>query len=254
MTMMISQALDSCNDSQRQRSVATSIYQNRILAALSNVERARLDEHLSVVDLADGEVLCEANLHATHVHFPLSAEISLWSETDEGCSSELVSIGNEGLAGVCMIFGGAPAPHRLMVQSAGKALRIAARTLKEEFHRGGLLQHLLLCYTHALITHSAQNAICNRHHRVEQRLCRRLLSSMDRSDSNLIFATQENLAQRLGVRREGITAAAGRLQRAGIIEYHRGQITVVDRAGLEAGACECYGVIRQQLEQLPSAA
>lgn len=255
-------ALESQRDAHVQRlhaglcasiSAATSVHRNRLLAALSSVERARLDEHLSDVDLPDGKVICEAGCHISHVYFPLTAEISLWSETGDGGSAELVSIGNEGMAGVCTILGAEPAPHRLIVQSAGKALRIAASTLKTEFHRGGLMQHLLLCYTQALMTHSAQNAICNRHHLVEQQLCRRLLSSMDRSESNLIFATQENLAHRLGVRREGITTAAGRLQKAGVIEYHRGQITVIDRAALEAGACECYGIIRQQLEQLPSA-
>jgi CRP-like cAMP-binding protein len=254
MTIMINQALDSYTDFQRRSGVAPSAYQNRILDALSSVERARLDEHLSAVDLAYGDVLCEAGCHASHAYFPLTAEISLCSQTGEGGSAELVSIGNEGLAGVCMILGAEPAPHRLVVQSAGKALRIGARALKEEFHRGELMQHLLLCYTHVLISHSAQNAICNRHHLLEQRLCRRLLSSMDRGGSNLIFATQDNLAQRLGVRREGITVAAGRMQKAGVIEYHRGHITVIDRTGLEARSCECYGIIRQQLERLRSAA
>ena len=254
MTIMISQEFDACTDFQRPHSVATSACQNRILAALSKIERTRLDKQLSAVELAHGDVLCEAGCHTRHVYFPLTAELSLWSDTAQGGCAELVSIGNEGLAGVCTILDAEPDPHRLVVQSAGKALRIAAVTLKEEFHRGGLLQHLLMRYTYSLMAHCAQNAFCNRHHRIEQCLSRRLLLSIDRSGSNQIFATHENLAYRLGVRREGITEVAGRLQKGGLIEYHRGRITVIDRTGLEAAACECYGVVRQLRERLPSGA
>src|SRR6201997_581274 len=224
--------------------------QNYLLASLSEPERARLYPHLQLVPLPLGSVLYEPGDLLRHVYFPTDSIVSLLYVLADGASAEISVVGNEGLIGIALFMGGETTPSRAIVQSAGYAYRLIGQQLKDEFHRNGELQLLLLRYTQALITQMAQTAVCNRHHSVDQQLCRWLLLSLDRLSSNQLTMTQELIANMLGVRREGVTEAAGSLQDAGLIRYRRGRITVLDRPGLEARSCECYQVVKTEFDRL----
>jgi CRP-like cAMP-binding protein len=224
--------------------------QNHILAALSAADYERLLPHLEPVSLDLGRALYEPGGQQGNVFFPTDSIVSLLYVMEDGASAEIAVVGNEGLVGIALFMGGESTPSRAVVQSAGRGFRLRAGALKAEFGRGGDLQHLLLRYTQALITQMAQTAVCNRHHAVEQQLCRWLLLSLDRLDSNELVMTQELIANMLGVRREGVTEAAGHLQKAGLIHYSRGKITVLDRPSLEAKVCECYSVVKREYERL----
>jgi len=224
--------------------------QNQLLAALPAAEYARLQPHLDAIALPLGWALYESGDRQAHVFFPTDGIVSLLYVMENGASAEIAVTGNEGLIGVSLFMGGGSTPSRAIVQSAGHAYRLSANILKREFELGGSLQHLLLRYTQALITQMAQTAVCNRHHAVEQQLCRWLLLSLDRLSSNEIHMTQELIANMLGVRREGITEAAGRLQESRLIRYQRGQIAVLDRPGLERRVCECYAVVKRECDRL----
>ena len=224
--------------------------QNHLLGALPPAEFAALEPHLHPVPLAVGQMLYEPGEQLQHAYFPTSAIISLHYVTESGASAESAGVGNEGMLGVSLFMGGDTTPSSAVVQTAGHAYRLERRLLKQEFARGGLLQRLLLRYTQALMTQMSQTAVCNRHHSVEQQLCRWLLLTLDRLPGNELVMTQELVAGMLGVRREGITEVAGRLQTATIIRYRRGHISVVNRAGLDAHSCECYGVVRKELKRL----
>lgn len=223
---------------------------NLLLAALPEGDYQRLLPHLEPVTLPLGWALYESGDRQAHVFFPTEGIVSLLYVMENGASAEIAVTGNEGLVGVSLFMGGGSTPSRAIVQSAGHAYRLAASMLTQEFDRGGHLQHLLLRYTQALITQMAQTAVCNRHHSVEQQLCRWLLLSLDRLDSNEVHMTQELIANMLGVRREGVTEAAGRLQDAGLIRYQRGQIAVLDRPRLERRVCECYAVVKRECDRL----
>jgi len=199
-----------------------------------------------------GEILYEPGGRLQHVYFPTTAIVSLLNTMESGVSAEIAGVGNEGILGVSLFMGGDTTPSSAVVQTAGHGYRLQGKLLKEEFNRGGLMQRLLLRYTQALVTQMFQTAACNRHHSIEQQLCRWLLMTLDRLPSNELIMTQELVAGALGVRREGITEAAGKLQRAGFIRYRRGHIAVLQRSGLEAGACECYAVVRKELDRLLS--
>jgi len=224
--------------------------QNHLLAALSPVERERLYGHLQLVALPLGKVLYEPGDTLRHVYFPVDSIVSLLYVLENGASAEISVVGNEGLIGVALFMGGESTPSRAIVQSAGHAYRLDGQRLKDEFHRNGGLQLLLLRYTQALITQMAQTAVCNRHHSVDQQLCRWLLLSLDRLASNDLVMTQELIANMLGVRREGVTEAAGRLQKLGVIRYRRGHITVIDRPRLEELCCECYAVVKRETDRI----
>lgn len=224
--------------------------QNHLLAALPAEEYARLLPQLELVQMPLGKVIYESGSELCHVYFPTTAIVSLLDVMLNGASDEIAAVGNEGIIGVALFMGGETMPNRVVVQSAGHAYRLKGQILKQEFNRSAELQHLLLRYTQALLTQIAQTAVCNRHHSLAQQLCRWLLLNLDRLSSNELVMTQELIANMLGVRRESITEAAGTLQRAGLIEYHRGHITVLDRAGLEARACECYAVVKKELDRL----
>jgi len=224
--------------------------QNALLAALPEAVSQRLFPLLELVPLPLGSALYESGALLRHVYFPTSAIVSLLYELENGASAEIAVVGNEGIVGIALFMGGDTMPNRAVVQSEGHAYRLQGRSLKEEFKRGGVLQHLLLRYTLALLAQMAQTAVCNRHHTVDQQLCRWLLLSLDRLPANELSMTQELIANMLGVRREGVTEAAGRLQDAGLIRYSRGRITVVDRPGLEARVCECYAVVRKEFGRL----
>lgn len=224
--------------------------QNLLLAALSPPERERVYPHLQRVPMALGKVLYESGDVLRHVYFPTDSIISLLYVMADGASAEISVVGNEGLIGVALFMGGETTPSRAIVQSAGSAYRLVGRRLKEEFHRNGAMQLLLLRYTQALLTQMAQTAVCNRHHSVDQQLCRWLLLSLDRLPSNQLTMTQELIANMLGVRREGVTEAAGKLQKLGVIRYARGRITVVDRPRLEQLCCECYAVVKKETDRL----
>lgn len=226
--------------------------QNHILAALPTAEFEPLVAHLELVPLRLGEVLYEPGGQLQHAYFPTTAIVSLHYVTESGASAETAGVGNEGVVGISLFMGGDTTPSSAVVQTAGHAYRLERSLLKKEFNRGGLLHRLLLRYTQALITQMNQTAACNRHHSVEQQLCRWLLLTLDRLPSNDLVMTQELVASMLGVRREGITEAAGRLQAAGLIRYRRGHIAVLERSGLEAGACECYAVVKKELRRLLS--
>jgi len=223
---------------------------NLLLAALPAADCQRLLPDLEPVPLPLGTVLYEPGSRMAHVYFPVSGIVSLLYVMENGASAEIAVTGNEGLVGISLFMGGGSTPSRAIVQSAGHAYRLGAKILKREFERGGQLQHLLLRYTQALITQMAQTAVCNRHHTVEQQLCRWLLLSLDRLPSNELRMTQELIANMLGVRREGVTEAARRLQDAGLIRYQRGQITVLDRPRLEQRVCECYAVVKRETDRL----
>ena len=229
--------------------------QNRLVAALPDEEYGRLLPHLERVPMRLGEVLYESGTQMRHVYFPIDSIVSLLYVLEDGASAEIAVVGNEGIVGVSLFMGGETTPSRAVVQSAGHAYRLRGQLLKDEFdrvggRRSGALHHLLLRYTQALLTQMAQTAVCNRHHSVDQQLCRWLLLSIDRLPTNELTMTQELIANMLGVRRSGVTEAAGNLQRDGLIEYHRGHIKVLDRSALEARACECYAVVRKECDRL----
>jgi len=224
--------------------------QNHLLAALPKPEYQRLFPHLELVLLPLGEALYESGDRLIHVQFPTTAIVSLLYVMENGASAEIAVVGNEGIVGIALFMGGETMPNRAVVQSEGYAYRLKGQLLKQEFNRAGALQHLLLRYTLAMLTQMAQTAVCNRHHTVDQQLCRWLLLSLDRLPSNELSMTQELIANMLGVRREGVTEAVGKLQRAGLIDHDRGRITVLDRQGLEARVCECYNVVRQEFRRL----
>ncbi|HEX6634243.1 MAG TPA: Crp/Fnr family transcriptional regulator [Usitatibacter sp.] len=224
--------------------------QNDLLAALSAVELKRLQPHLQLAEMPLGEVVYESGRHIDHVYFPTTCIVSLLYVLESGASAEIAIVGHEGMVGISIFMGGETTPSRAVVQSAGEAYRLPAQMVKAEFTRGGGMQHLMLRYTQSLITQMAQTAVCNRHHSVDQQLCRWLLLSLDRLAVPEITMTQELIANMLGVRREGVTEAAGKLQKAGVISYRRGHIKVLDRPKLEAMACECYAVVRAETERL----
>jgi CRP-like cAMP-binding protein len=226
--------------------------QNHLIAALPTAEYERLAPHLKLVPMPLGEVLYEPGEQLQHAYFPTTAIVSLHYVMDTGASAETAGVGNEGVVGIALFMGGDTTPSSAVVKTAGHAYRLERRLLKQEFDRAGVLQRLLLRYTQALITQMTQTAACNRHHSVEQQLCRWLLSTLDRVPSRELIITQELVASMLGVRREGITEAAGKLQHAGFIRYRRGHIAVLDRSGLETRACECYAVVRKELRRLLS--
>jgi CRP-like cAMP-binding protein len=223
---------------------------NRLLAALPEGERERLTPALEPVAMTLGEVVYESGGRQDYVYFPTTAIVSLHYVMADGASAEIAVVGNEGMVGVVLFMGGETTPSRAIVQCAGSAFRLPGKRLRREFARAGPMQHLLLRYTQALLTQMAQTAVCNRHHSVDQQLCRWLLLRLDRVPTNVLTVTQELIASMLGVRREGVTEAAGKLQDAGLIRYSRGRITVLDRLGLEAQVCECYGVVRKETDRL----
>lgn len=224
--------------------------QNHLLAALPTAEFERLSGSLELVELRLGDILYEPGGQMQHAFFPTSAIVSLHYVTESGGSAETAGVGNEGVVGISLFMGGNTTPSSAVVQTAGHAYRLPDRMLKQEFGRGGLMQSLLLRYTQALLTQMMQTAACNRHHSVEQQLCRWLLLTSDRIPGRELVMTQELVASMLGVRREGITEAAGNLQRAGVISYRRGHISVLDRAGLESAVCECYAVVKKEFGRL----
>ena len=226
--------------------------QNRLLAALPATEYERLLPHLELVPMPLGEVLYESGGRLHHVYFPTTSIVSLLYVLENGASAEIAVVGNEGILGISLFMGGETTPSRALVQSAGFGYRLKSQLLKQEFDRAGPMLRLLLRYTQALITQMTQTAVCNRHHSVEQQLCRWLLLSLDRLPSDEVSMTQELIANMLGVRREGVTEAAGKLQRAGLIRYSRGRIEVLDRPGLEKAVCECYAVVKLEFDRLLS--
>jgi CRP-like cAMP-binding protein len=224
--------------------------QSHLLAALPAADYARLLPELELIPMGLGQVLYEPGVKLQHVYFPTTSIVSLLYVMENGASAEIAIVGNEGVLGISLFMGGDTTPSRAVVQSAGYGFRLSAQLLKNEFERFGSTTHLLLRYTQALITQMAQTAVCNRHHSVDQQLCRWLLLSLDRLASNELSMTQELIANMLGVRREGVTEAARKLQSAGLIRYRRGNITVLDRPGLEARVCECYQVVKTELNRL----
>ena len=223
---------------------------NRLLDAVPTDVQQRLFPHLNLVSLPLGKVLYESGDALRHVYFPTNAIVSLLYVMENGASAEISVVGNEGLVGVALFMGGESTPSRAIVQSAGHAFRLPGPLLKEEFNRHGEMLLLMLRYTQALITQMAQTAACNRHHSVDQQLCRWLLLSLDRLQGNRLSMTQELIANMLGVRREGVTDAAGKLQKLGVIAYSRGKITVLDRSRLEQLSCECYAVVKRETDRL----
>jgi CRP-like cAMP-binding protein len=226
--------------------------QNHLLAALPASEFDRLAPHLQLVPLKLGEVLYESGGQLNHVYFPTNSIVSLLYVMEDGSSAEIAVVGNEGILGISLFMGGETTPNRAVVQSEGVGYRLPSQHLKQEFNRAGPMMHLLLRYTQALITQMSQTAVCNRHHSVDQQLCRWLLLSLDRLSTDELTMTQELIANMLGVRREGVTAAAGKLRDAGIIEYSRGRIKVLDRNKLEKHVCECYAVVKKEVDRLLS--
>jgi len=231
-------------------SASTRASENYLLAALSADVRERLGTHLDRVDMPLGKVLYESGAAMRSVYFPIDCIVSLLYVMEDGASAEISVVGNEGLIGIALFMGGESTPSRAIVQSGGSAYRLPGQRLKDEFDRHGELLVLMLRYTQALITQMAQTAVCNRHHSIYQQLCRWLLLSLDRLPSNKLVMTQELIANMLGVRREGVTEAAGKLQDLGAIEYRRGHITVIDRPLLESLCCECYAVVRRETDRL----
>jgi CRP-like cAMP-binding protein len=229
---------------------ADNANQNQLLAALPKAEWLRWQPQLEAVELPLGLVLHESGRPMSHVYFPTTAIVSLLYVMEDGASAEIAVVGSEGLVGISLFMGGESTPSRAVVQSAGKGWRLSSRLIKEEFNRSGPVMHLLLRYTQALITQMAQTAVCNRHHSLDQQLCRWLLLSLDRLSTHELAMTQELIANMLGVRREGVTEAALKLQAAGLIRYSRGHISVTDRPGLEARTCECYAVVKKEYDRL----
>jgi CRP-like cAMP-binding protein len=226
--------------------------QNHLLAALPPEEFARLAPHLELIPLQLGQTLYEPGDQLQHVYFPTTAIVSLLYILESGSSAEIAGVGNEGVLGISLFMGGNTTPSSAVVQTAGFGYRLSGAMLKTEFNRGGMVQRLLLRYTQALLTAMCQTAACNRHHSIEQQLCRWLLQIVDRMPQRELVMTQELIASALGVRREGVTEAAGKLQRAGLIHYRRGHISVSNREGLEGRACECYGVLYREVTRLMS--
>lgn len=224
--------------------------ENHILRALPQAEFERLEPHLKLVPMPLGAVLYESGAALRHIYFPTNCIVSLLYGLQNGASAEIAVVGNEGAIGVSLFMGGETTPSRAVVQSAGQAYRLPGKRLKEEFNRHGEMLHILLRYTQSLLTQMFQTAVCNRHHSLEQQLCRWLLLSLDRLPSNELKMTQELIANMLGVRREGVTEAAGKLQALEVIRYSRGKITVLDRPQLEAMSCECYAVVRKESDRL----
>jgi CRP-like cAMP-binding protein len=231
-------------------SAPDSPHQNHLLDALPASDYERIAPHLELIPMKLGDVLYESGDRLRYVYFPTTCILSLLYVMEDGASAEIAVVGNEGILGISLFMGGNTTPSRAIVQGAGHAYRLKADLFKNEFERYGPTMHLLLRYTQALITQMAQTAVCNRHHSVDQQLCRWLLLCLDRLSSNEVAMTQELIANMLGVRREGVTEAAGKLQDAGLIRYQRGRITVVDRPGLEARCCECYQVVKTEFDRL----
>ncbi len=223
---------------------------NKLLAALPEAEWERWLPQLEWVDMPLGQVLCESGRTISHVYFPSNSIVSLLYVMESGASAEIAVVGNEGIVGISLFMGGESTPSRTVVQSAGEGFRLRARVIKEEFDRSGPVLRLLLRYTQALISQMAQTAVCNRHHSLDQQLCRWLLLSLDRLSGNELVMTQELIANMLGVRREGVTEGALKLQKAGLIQYSRGHITVLNRQGLEERTCECYAVVKKEYDRL----
>ena len=231
-------------------SVRQSPRQNQLLAALPAADYARLLPHLELVPMPLGWAVCESGEAQGHAFFPTTSIVSSLYVTEDGSSAEIAVAGNEGVVGVAVFMGGESTPSRAVVYSAGHGYRLGSSVLKAEFSEGGSLQQRLLRYTQALMTQTAQTAVCNRHHSVEQQLCRLLLLSLDRSAADELTLSHELIAGMLGVRREGVTEAAGKLRKAGLIRYSRGRMRVLDRPRLEARACECYAVVKAEYERL----
>lgn len=223
---------------------------NNLINALPSDEYERIFPHLELIEMPLGSVLYESGEKLHHVHFPMDCIISLLYVMENGSSAEIAVVGFEGAVGLALFMGGQTMPNRAVIQSAGYSYRIRSSLFMQEFDRHGAMLHLMLKYTQALITQMAQTAVCNRHHSVDQQLCRWLLLSLDRLPSKELIMTQELIANMLGVRREGVTEAAGRLRQAGLIEYSRGHVTVLDREGLEARVCECYQVVKSEFDRL----
>jgi CRP-like cAMP-binding protein len=230
--------------------LSSELRKNQLLASLPDSEWERWSPLLERVDMPLGEVLYESGVTLNHVYFPLTSIVSLLYVMENGASAEIAVVGNEGVVGISLFMGGESTPSRAVVQSAGAGCRLPADIIKSEFDRSGAVLHLLLRYTQALITQMAQTAVCNRHHSLDQQLCRWLLLSLDRLDGSELVMTQELIANMLGVRREGVTEGALKLQKAGLIQYTRGHITVLDRRGLEARTCECYAVVKREYDRL----
>jgi CRP-like cAMP-binding protein len=228
----------------------TSFLQNHLLAALPADIQARIMPELEEIPMTLGDVLYESGDTMRHVYFPTDSIVSLLYVMENGSSAEISVVGNEGVVGISLFMGGESTPSRAIVQSAGTAYRWSAPRLMKEFNRHTELQSLMLRYTQALITQMSQTAVCNRHHSIDQQLCRWILLSLDRLPNRRLIMTQELIANMLGVRREGVTQAAGKLQKAGVIRYHRGQITVLDRPKLEKMTCECYSVVKNETDRL----
>jgi CRP-like cAMP-binding protein len=224
--------------------------QNWLLAALADAEWERFAPHLQPATLPLGAVLYEPGSTPSHVFFPTTAIVSLLYVMEDGSSAEIAVVGNEGLVGISLFMGGHSTSSQAVVQAAGEGFRLEARTMLQEFNRSGAVMHLLLRYTQALITQMAQTSVCNRHHSLDQQLCRWLLLTLDRLRSNELVMTQDLLSNILGVRRASISDAAGRLQKDGLIRYERGRITVLDRPGLERRSCECYAVVKKEYDRL----
>jgi len=224
--------------------------ENQLLTALTEAERSRLLPHLERVEMPVGKVLHESGIRLSHVYFPTTSIVSMLCLMESGASSEIAVIGAEGIVGTALFMGDGSTTNRAVVQSAGEGYRLKARFMLDEFNRSGPAMQRLLRYTQALITQMSQTAVCNRHHSLDQQLCRWLLLSMDRLQGNELVMTQDLIANMLGVRREGVTVGARKLQKAGMIRYSRGRITVLDRAGLEKCTCECYAVVRKEYERL----
>jgi CRP-like cAMP-binding protein len=224
--------------------------ENRLLGALPDDDYQRWLPFLEDVELSLGQVLYEAGTVLSHVYFPTTAIVSLLYVMANGASAEIAVVGREGLVGISLFMGGESTPSRAVVQSAGRGVRLRAKLVKDEFDRAGPVIHLFLRYTQALITQMTQTAVCNRHHSLDQQLCRWLLLSLDRLKGDEIVMTQELIANMLGVRREGVTGGALKLQKAGLIRYARGRITALDRSGLEGRSCECYSVVKEEYDRL----
>jgi CRP-like cAMP-binding protein len=233
-----------------QSAASKSPMNNKLLDALSAAELNRMRPRLELVEMPLAEIVYESGRHIDYVYFPTTCIVSLLYVLENGASAEIAVVGHEGVVGISIFMGGETTPSRAVVQSAGSAWRLAGPAMKEEFTRGRAMQHLMLRYTQSLITQMAQTAVCNRHHSVDQQLCRWLLLSIDRLPAPEITMTQELIANMLGVRREGVTEAAGKLQKAGVISYRRGHIKVLDRPKLEKMSCECYEVVRLETARL----
>jgi CRP-like cAMP-binding protein len=229
---------------------STDLRKNQLLSSLPESEWTRWSHLLERVEMPLGEVLYESGVTLNYVYFPLTSIVSLLYVMENGASAEIAVVGNEGIVGISLFMGGESTPSRAVVQSAGAGCRLPAEIIKSEFGRSGAVLHLLLRYTQALITQMAQTAVCNRHHSLDQQLCRWLLLSLDRLEGSELVMTQELIANMLGVRREGVTEGALKLQKAGLIQYSRGHITVLDRQGLEDRTCECYAVVKREYDRL----